>query len=376
MNYRKMLMGQCKRAVIKIGSRILTTDERRLDTDRIQDLADEMISVMKKRIEIVVVSSGAISAGMGRLGLKKRPSDIPVKQAAAAVGQGHLIWSYEEAFGRHKKKVAQILLTADDLKNRRRFLNARNALESLFYYKVIPIINENDTVVVEEIKFGDNDHLSALVTNLVRADLLLILSDVDGLYSRDPNLHQDAHLIPMVEKVTDKVIAMAGDSMSGIGTGGMRSKVLTARTAAAFGTPTLIIDGHQKGAIQAAFQGEEIGTLFLAGKDPLSSRKHWIAYTLNTKGSLHLDAGAAEALLKKGKSLLPSGIKAVSGRFEIGDPVSCLGPRGEEIARGLVNYHSYEIEKIMGRKTGEIEKILGYKYYDEVIHRDNLVILE
>ncbi|MEK6777159.1 MAG: glutamate 5-kinase [bacterium] len=376
MNNRKKIVEKCKRAVIKIGSRILTTGESSLDTDRIQGLADDMVSVMKNGIEIVVVSSGAISAGMGRLGLKKRPVDIPVKQAAAAVGQGRLIWSYEEAFGRNKKKVAQILLTADDLKNRQRFLNARNALEALLYYQVVPIINENDTVVVEEIKFGDNDHLSALVTNLVGADLLLILSDVDGLYSRDPNLHKDAHWIPVVEKVTDKVIAMTGDSTSGVGTGGMRSKVLTAKTAAAFGTPTLVINGHKKGAIQAAFRGEEIGTLFLAGKDRLSSRKHWIAYTLSTKGSLRLDTGAAEALLKKGRSLLPSGIKAVSGRFEIGDPVSCLGPQGEEIARGLVNYHSHEIEKIMGKKTKEIEKILGYKYYDEVIHRDNLVILE
>lgn len=376
MKTRKEIIGKCKRVVIKIGSRILTSEETGLNSDRIQELVDGMVAKVKKGMEIAIVSSGAVSAGMARLGLKKKPCDIPVKQAAASVGQGRLIWSYEEAFGKHKKKVAQILLTADDLKSRRRFLNARNALETLFHYKVIPIINENDTVVVEEMKFGDNDHLSALVANLVGADLLLILSDVDGLYTSEPNLHKDALLVPLVEEVTKNIIDMTTDSISRFGTGGMRSKVLTAKTAAAFGTPTLIINGHTSGAVRAALRGEEIGTLFLAGKDRLSSRKHWIAYTLKPVGTLQLDQGAAEALLQKGTSLLPSGITAVTGRFEVGDPVRCLDPDGREVARGLVNYHSYEIEKIMGRKTTEIEKILGYKYYDETIHRDNLVILE
>lgn len=364
-----------KRVVIKIGSRILTSGEQGLNTERIQELVDEMVAAMNTQMEIAIVSSGAISAGMGRLGLKKRPIEIPVKQAAAAVGQGRLIWSYEEAFGRHKKKTAQILLTADDLKNRRRFLNARNALEALFQYKVVPIINENDSVVVEEIKFGDNDHLSALVTNLIGADLLLILSDVDGLYTADPNLSKNAQLIPRVEKITKKIVDMTSDSISGIGIGGMRSKVLTAKTTTTLGIPTQVINGHTKGALLRALKGEAIGTLFLADKDRLNSRKHWIAYVLKSKGTLQLDSGAAEALVQKGKSLLPSGITAVIGKFEVGDPVTCLDPKGREIARGLVNYHYYEIEKILGKKTKDIEKILGYKYFDEIVHRDNLVLL-
>ncbi len=376
MNDRRQILKKVKRLVVKIGSSILTSDASGLHTDRIRSLADEIVTVTREREwEVAIVSSGAVAAGMGRLGFKKRPTEIPLKQAAAAVGQGRLVWSYEDAFGRHRKKVAQILLTADDLKHRRRFLNARNALETLFHYQVIPIINENDTVVVEEIKFGDNDHLSALVTNLVSADLLLILSDVDGLYTTDPNVSPDAEFIPLVETVTDKIIALSGDRSLSLGTGGMRSKVQTARTAAAFGTPTLIINGHKAGALLSALRGEEVGTLFLASKDRLKSRKHWIAYTLHPKGSLTLDRGASDALIHKGRSLLPSGITAVSGKFEVGDAVSCLDPSGLELARGLVNYHAREVEKIMGVKTGEIEGILGYKYYDEVIHRDDLVVL-
>jgi glutamate 5-kinase len=376
MTERKKILRKVRRVVIKIGSTILTSGSSGLDTARIHALVDEIVTAMQEKgLEIAIVSSGAVAAGMGRLGFKKRPNEIPLKQAAAAVGQGRLVWSYEEAFGKHKKKVAQILLTADDLKHRRRFLNARNALETLFYYKVVPIINENDTVVVEEIKFGDNDHLSALVTNLVSADLLLILSDVDGLYTADPNIHGKTEFVPFVNKVTEKIIAMAGDPLQAVSTGGMRSKVLTAGTAAAFGTPTLIINGHKEGVVLSALQGGEVGTLFLASEDRLTSRKHWIAYTLHPKGSLTLDRGAAEALLHRGKSLLPSGITSVSGKFEVGDSVSCVDIDGRELARGLVNYHAWEVEKIMGVKTREIEKILGYKYYDEVIHRDDLVIL-
>jgi glutamate 5-kinase len=377
MGERKKILKKIRRVVIKIGSSILTSGESGLNPSRIQELADEIVAVLKQRqtIEVAVVSSGAVAAGMGRLGLKTRPREIPVKQAAAAVGQGRLIWCYKEAFSRHQRKTAQVLLTADDLKHRRRFLNAKNALETLFHYQVIPIINENDTVVVEEMKLGDNDHLSALVANLIGADLLLILSDIDGLYTADPHLREDAKRIPVVQKVTEKILHMAGESFHDVGSGGMRSKVLTAKTAAAFGCPTLVINGHRQGAVLAALHGEETGTLFLADQDRLTSRKHWIAYTVTPKGSLSLDGGAVEALLHKGKSLLPSGITSVSGRFEVGDSVSCVDPDGREVARGLVNYHAREIRKIMGQKTLEIEKILGYKYYDEVIHRDNLVVL-
>jgi len=376
MDERKKILQKVHRVVIKIGSTILTKGESGLNTTRIVELVDEVVSILEeKRIEIAIVSSGAVAAGMGRLGLKTRPREIPVKQAAAAVGQGRLIWCYKEAFLGHKRKVAQILLTADDLKHRRRFLNARNAMETLFHYQVVPIINENDTVVVEEMKFGDNDYLSALVTNLIGADLLLILSDIEGLYTEDPHLHGDAELIPLVPKVTEKILRMAGKSYHDAGSGGMHSKVRTAKTAAAFGTPTLVVNGHRRGAIRAALSGEKIGTLFLADRDRLTSRKHWIAYTLSPKGRLTLDAGAVKALLQKGRSLLPSGITEVDGRFEVGDPVSCLDPAGREVARGLVNYHAREIKKILGRKTQEIEKILGYKYYDEVIHRNDLVIL-
>lgn len=376
MDERKKILQKVHRVVIKIGSTILTEGESGLNSARIVELVDEVVSVLEeKKIEIAIVSSGAVAAGMGRLGLKTRPREIPVKQAAAAVGQSRLIWCYKEAFLGHKRKVAQILLTADDLKHRRRFLNARNAMETLFHYQVVPIINENDTVVVEEMKFGDNDHLSALVTNLIGADLLLILSDIDGLYTEDPHIHGDAELIPIVPKVTDKILRMAGKSYHDSGSGGMHSKVQTAKTAAAFGTPTLVVNGHRRGVIQAALSGEKIGTLFLADRDRLTSRKHWIAYTLSPKGRLTLDAGAVKALLQKGRSLLPSGITEVDGSFEVGDPVSCLDPEGREVARGLVNYHAREIKKILGRKTQEIEKILGYKYYDEVIHRNDLVVL-
>ncbi|NOY52834.1 MAG: glutamate 5-kinase [Deltaproteobacteria bacterium] len=376
MDDRRKILQKVHRVVIKIGSTILTEGESGLNSARIVELVDEVVSVLQeKKIEIAIVSSGAVAAGMGRLGLKSRPREIPVKQAAAAVGQGRLIWCYKQAFLRHRRKVAQILLTADDLKHRRRFLNARNALETLFHYQVVPIINENDTVVVEEMKFGDNDRLSALVTNLIGADLLLILSDIDGLYTGDPHLDDHAERIPLVPKVTEKTLRMAGESYHDAGSGGMRSKVKTAKTAAAFGTPTLVVNGHKRGVIKAALSGEQIGTLFLAGRDRLTSRKHWIAYTLSAKGKLTLDAGAVRALLKQGRSLLPSGITGVEGRFEVGDPVSCLDPEGLEVARGLVNYHAREIKKILGHKTREIEEILGYKYYDEVIHRNDLVVL-
>ncbi len=377
MDKRKKILRKTHRVVIKIGSSLLTSGDSGLNRERIHEIVTEIVTVMhEKKLQVAIVSSGAVAAGLARLGFKRRPREIPKKQATAAVGQGRLIWAYEEAFGRHKKRVAQILLTADDLKNRRRFLNARNALETLFHYKVVPIINENDTVVVEEIKFGDNDRLSALVTNLIGADLLLILSDIDGLYTSDPFLQKEARFIPLVEKVTDRILDMAGESFHDAGTGGMRSKVKTAKTAAAFGTPTLIINGHEQGTLLSALRGEEVGTLFLAEKDRLTSRKHWIAYTLSPKGALRLDAGAVEALLHKGKSLLPSGITEVSGGFGVGDPVSCLDPDGREVARGLVNYHARDIRKIQGCKTKEIGTILGYKYYDEVIHRDDLVILD
>jgi glutamate 5-kinase len=334
-----------------------------------------MADLKRQGYEIVIVSSGAILSGLEKLGIKLRPKSLPVKQAAAAVGQSRLIWAYEKAFEAQGLKVAQVLLTQDDLADRKRFLNSRNTLTTLLALDVIPVINENDTVVVEEIRFGDNDNLAGLVTHLIDAQLLVILSDVEGLFTDDPRRHPEAVLIPVVTKITAEMERLAKGTATSEGTGGMRSKVLAARTVAGYGVPTIVAGGRRAGVLSEILKGNVIGTLFLPESGKRKSRKQWIAFTSRTKGRLWLDAGAVEALAAKGKSLLPSGIVRVEGRFEGGDAVSCLDPHGREVAKGLVNYASDDLAKIRGAKTGEIAGILGHKDYDEAIHRDNLVIL-
>lgn len=372
---RLSLFSQARRLVIKVGSAVLTSPQGGLDEERIQAMCECLHRVSQRGYEIVLVSSGAIAAGSKKMGLKRRPRSIPEKQAAAAVGQARLMWMYERCFGRMGKDVAQILLTREDVADRKRFLNARNTLFTLIKWGIIPIINENDTVVTEEIQFGDNDCLSALVTNLVQAELLVILTDTDGLYDRDPKLDAGARRIRVVREVDDRVFSLVELTTSSVGTGGMISKLQAAKTAAMYGVPTVIASGKSPDALERVLCGEDIGTIVLPKENRLNSWKHWIAYSRNICGALVVDQGAKRAIVERGKSLLPSGIKDVKGSFGAGDSVSCLGENGKEFARGLVNYSSDEIRKIQGHKSFEIEKILGYKFFDEVIHRDDLVVM-
>jgi len=306
---------------------------------------------------------------------KKRAMPLSIKQAAASVGQSSLMWMYEKTFGEHGHKVAQVLLTREDLSNRTRFLNARSTLQTLLNYGVVPIINENDTVSVDEIKFGDNDNLSGMVVHLADADLLVILTDIDGLYTADPKFDPSAELITIVEKITTEIEKGAGGPQSQVGTGGMRSKLLTAKKVGAYGAPMVIVNGKKNGVLPALFEGREVGTLFLTKPDRQDSRKHWIAYTVPSSGRLLIDDGGREALLHKGKSLLAGGIVEVEGNFKVGDCVTCVDRVGTAFARGLVKYSAAELDRIKGLKTSQISSVLGHKDYDEVIHRDDLVIL-
>ncbi len=372
---RKLILQKTQRFVLKIGSQVLTNKGRALSQQVFDRIAQEVTTAKKKGYEIVIVSSGAIAAGMARLGLTEKPRTMPQKQAAAAIGQSALMWNYERSFSFYGEKVAQILLTRDDLANRNRFLNARNTLFTLLSMGVIPIINENDTVVVEEIKVGDNDNLSALVTNLVNADLLIILSDIDGLYDRDPRLFKNARLIPVVSQITEEMEEGAAGTSSPISIGGMVTKLEAARKAAFFGVPTILANGLVPGIIERILQGGEVGTLFMPQVNKLTSRKHWIAFTLKPKGKIMVDEGAKKAICQRGKSLLPSGVLSVEGKFSVGDAVVLVDPQGQEFARGLSNYGSTEINKIKGLKTSEIIDKLGYKYSDEIIHRDDMAVI-
>ncbi len=364
-----------KRLVVKIGSNILAYEKEGLDTKRISSIACDIAELHNNGYDVVLVSSGAIAAGMRKLGLKEKPRDIKFKQAAAAIGQSSLMWAYERSFGDYGKKVAQVLLTRDDLSDRKRYINSKNTLLTLLSYRVIPIINENDTVATDEIKFGDNDYLATLVAGLVEAERLVILSDVDGLYTEDPRRSAKAKLIDYVEKITPELEEKAGGAGSAVGTGGMYSKLLAAKQAISHGIIVHIISGRKDGLLTSLMQDRHSGTMFKPKSEKLPSRKGWIAYGSRSKGSLIIDEGAVKALLQGGKSLLPSGIVSVEGDFDTGDAVYCLDLKRTRIAKGLINYSSSEIGKIKGRKTSEIEKVLGYKYSDEAIHRDNLVLL-
>ena len=373
---RKLLIARARRIVIKVGSAVLASSGEGLDETRIKGLASEISWIMEGGREVIVVSSGAIVAGLAKLGLTKtKGMPLSLKQAAAAVGQSSLMWIYEKTFGAHGKKVAQVLLTREDLSNRARFLNARNTIHTLLEHGVVPIINENDTVSVDEIKFGDNDNLSGMVVHLADADLLIILSDIDGLYTADPKIRSSAELIPVVVKITAEMERGAGDAVSIAGTGGMRSKVMTAKKVGAYGVPMVIVNGTKIGILRSLFEGTNIGTLFLPKARKNHSREHWIAYAACSRGIIVVDDGGREALLSKGKSLLPGGIVKVEGSFKVGDCVSCLGRSGKEFARGLTKYSSTDLDKIKGLKTSQIESVLGHKDHDEVIHRDDLVML-
>jgi glutamate 5-kinase len=361
--------------VVKVGSSVLASS-RGIDLGIINRLCDEVSMLREQGRQVVIVSSGAIASGIRKVGLTAVPKTIPQKQAAAAVGQGSLIRAYEEAFRHYNLQVAQILLTSDDLTNRRRYLNARHTLQTLLGWGIIPVVNENDTVVVEEIKFGDNDNLSALIAQLTEADLLVVLTDMEGLYDSDPRQNRDASIIPVVRRIDREVEAFAGDRPGMLGTGGMVSKLLAAKKVTSAGVAMIIGNGRNRYILKQIFDGEEVGTLFLPAEQRLPSKKQWIAHTLKPHGDIILDTGAAEALKMRGKSLLSSGILAVRGNFEVGAPVRCLSSEEEEIGVGLVNYSADEIEKIKGVRSHKIEKVLGYKHSDEVIHRDNFVLSE
>ena len=370
---RKKMLADVKRVVVKVGSAVLTR-RTGLNLNLIDDLSTEICALRRKGIEVILVSSGAIAAGLRKVGISKKPDSLSQLQALAAMGQSHLIMAYEEAFARHGAKAAQVLLTRDDLTHRRRYLNARNTLLALLAWKMIPIINENDTVVVEEIKFGDNDNLSAMVTNLTESRLLINLTHIDGLYDKDPRQHPDATLIPVVEKVDRRLSQIATTEPGALGTGGIATKIAAAKTVALRGIPSIIANGLAPGILKDIFTGKDVGTLFLPRPSALGSRKHWIAFTQSPKGDLVIDPGAEKALVQNGKSLLAKGIKSVKGRFSMGNAVVLRNAQGQELAIGMVNYHSGDLRKIIGVNSSEIESILGYKHHDEVIHRDNLIL--
>ena len=372
---RTILLAHVKRVVIKIGSGVIS-DHSGLDLDRIATLCEDVHALRQRGYEVILVSSAAVAAGKADLGIKgsARNLPLPLKQAAAAIGQSRLMRAYKDALRKYGLTAAQVLLTRDDLANRRRYLNARNTLMTLLEYGVVPVINENDTVVIDEIRFGDNDNLSAMTTNLVEAQLLVILSDVDGLYDSDPRHNTAARLISEVERITPEIEAMAGLEETLLGTGGMTTKLKAAKRATLFGAGTAIINGLTPHNLLYLFDGHELGTYFLPARDPMAARKHWIAFTKKPKGKLILDDGAHNAVAERGKSLLPSGIRQLDGTFERGDAVRLCDLNGKEFAKGVTNYNSAELIRIIGKNTREILQILGYQYGDEVVHRDNLVI--
>jgi glutamate 5-kinase len=373
LQIRKDLFSRVRRAVVKVGSGVLTHDDG-LNTRVIRRLAREISALMDQGHEVILVSSGAVASGMKKMDMVVRPDDIPHKQAVAAIGQPRLMLAYEKAFAHHQKRAAQILLTRDDLSNRRRYLNARNTLNVLLEWRIVPIINENDTVVVEELKFGDNDNLSAMITHLMDAQILINLTDIEGFYDKDPRSHKDALLIPLVSRIDRAMEKAAIDIPGAFGMGGMSSKIKTAKKVTTSGLPMVVASGLKANVLTRLFEGRDVGTLFLPRREKMGSRKCWIGFTLKAQGAIKVDRGAAKAMFRQGRSLLPIGIVDVQGDFGIGAAVSCIDPDGVAFARGLVNYTAADIRKLMGVKTDQIEKRLGYKHYYEVIHRDNLVI--
>jgi glutamate 5-kinase len=372
-NGREQLRAK-KRWVIKIGSALATNAGQGLNVASIDAWVAEAAALWKAGKEVVLVTSGAVAEGVARLGWKERPHALHELQAAAAVGQMGLVQTYEQSFQKHGIRTAQVLLTHDDVASRHRYLNARSTLRTLLQLRVIPVINENDTVATEEIRLGDNDTLGALVANLIEADVLVLLTDQDGLFDKDPRQHADARLVPEAVPGDPALEAMAGEG-GAWGRGGMRTKVRAARRAAQSGATTLIASGFVPNVITRLADGESLGTRFHPGQETLAARKQWLASGLNLQGSLHLDAGAVRVLREQGRSLLAVGVRDVDGDFQRGALVACLGPDGREVARGLVNYSATEARAIRGLPSDQIEAKLGYCDEPELIHRDNLVLV-
>ena len=372
---RQEIAASASTIVVKVGTRVLTREDGQLDSQRIEQLADQVHQVMATGRKVVLVSSGAVGAGMGRLGLKSRPTHIAQLQAVAAVGQSILVEAYERSLHRHGRHAAQVLLTAADLEHRLRYLNARNTLVTLLEFGAVPIINENDTVAVEELQttFGDNDRLAAIVTNLIRAPLLVLLSDVDGLFDGDPR-QPGSRVIPTVDRLDASVLGLVRDRLGGLSKGGMASKLEAARLATTGGENVIIASGRAPDILPRIIAGETVGTLFLAQGQAVAARKRWIGLTVKPRGRLILDAGAQTAIELKGRSLLAAGVVEAEGQFQKGDVVALRGPDGAEFARGLTNYTADEIRRIKGLQTGQIAEVLGHCPYDEIVHRDNMVV--
>lgn len=374
MTVERVEIADSRRWVVKVGSALLTNDGRGLDEAVIASLVAQLADLRQRGCEVVLVSSGAVAAGVVRLGMRSRPHLLHELQAAAAAGQSVLVQSYENAFKNHDIISAQVLLGHDDVIARDRYLNARGTLKTLLALGVVPVVNENDTVVTDEIRFGDNDTLAALVANLIDADALLLLTDQQGLYHEDPRHNPDARLVSVSDVHAPELDAMAGEG-GALGRGGMITKLRAARLAARSGTETLIAGGRQADIIARITRGEACGTWLRTGKQPQNARKQWLASMVQIQGSLELDDGAVRVLRESGRSLLPVGVRGVHGRFSRGDMVSCRNAEGREVARGLVNYSADETRRIMGSPSSEIERILGYAGDEELIHRDNLVIV-
>ncbi|MCP4264032.1 MAG: glutamate 5-kinase [Candidatus Brocadiaceae bacterium] len=376
MNIREEILSNVRKIVVKIGTRVLTTEDGFLDKNQIMKLSRQVIKLRSRGYSVVVVSSGSIGAGIKALGRQKRPNTLPELQAAAAIGQGKLIEIYNECFKKSGYHAAQLLLTRQDFEDRQRFLNTCNTLHSLLNFKAIPIINENDTISVEEITFGDNDILSALVTNLLRADLLVLLSSIDGLYTAPPASGKSCSVLSVVDSISDDIKKLAFKLKTKEGMGGMESKLEAASIATGAGEAVVIANGRQPDILSKIMNYDNVGTLFVPSRKKIASRKRWIGFVVRPKGKIYIDEGALNALQKKGKSLLPSGVIKIEGKFIKGDVVSIVDVDGnKEIARGLMNYSDGDVRKIKGLRTSLIKKTLGYKPYEEIVHRDNIVLL-
>ncbi|MBT4928367.1 MAG: glutamate 5-kinase [Cellvibrionales bacterium] len=370
----RQTISNAKRLVIKVGSALLTNDGAGIDRQAIDAWVEQIAKLLSAGKEVVLVSSGAVAEGLVRLGIDTRPESIHMLQSAAAVGQMGLIQTYETSFRRFDRQTAQILLDHDDMANRERYLNARSVIQTLMELKVVPIVNENDTVVTDEIRFGDNDRLAALVANLIDADALVILTDKDGMFDANPDENKDAQLITQALASDSSLDALAGSSNGALGRGGMQTKLEAARLASRSGCNTVIAGGRNQDILTRICEGENLGTLLQAGQTPIAARKQWLAGQLQVKGRLVLDDGAAKVLRQQGRSLLAVGVTQVSGEFTRGELVSCEDSSGQEVARGLVNYNADETRLIQGKSTEEIATILGYCDDDELIHRDNMVV--
>ena len=369
-------IAQAKRVVVKVGTSTITYSNGKINYEKIEKLARIMTDLQNQGKEMILVSSGAGAAGVGRMGLEAKPSTIPGKQACAAVGQGILMHIYERLFGEYGQVVAQVLLTKADMVNRHSYANARNALQEMISWGVIPIINENDVVAIDEFKIGDNDNLSALVASLADADLDILLSDIDGLYTANPKTHPEARLVSVVEEVTPEIEATAGGAGSKNATGGMLTKLQAAKNAMSAGIALIIANGEDLEILRKIMRGEPVGTLFVPRESRLRFRNQWLAFGSRISGKVIVDEGLAKALRQKGGcSILPVGITGVEGSFESGDTVSVLDQEGHELARGMTNYNAEDLDLIKGCRTSQIEEKIGYKHYDEAIHRDNLVVL-